>query len=95
MIEFEIKTPKQENGLWGTPLQLTHMHNMRRLSDEDNLKFSALCIGIAEKFQTETFQIYFLSDKGFLVKLSESGYFNIPFKHYKIEGNKIVWVWMS
>lgn len=45
---WKISTVKQDNGLWGMPLQCRKMDKMIiTLSEENWLKHSALCIGLA------------------------------------------------
>jgi hypothetical protein len=86
-----ISSKKQDNGLWGMPLQC-HKMDMYMISEENWLKRSAICIGIAETYKDETFEIFWSDENGFFVKLSESGMKKIRYEDYKLENNVLTWV---
>ena len=85
MICWEIKTEKQENGLWGSPLTLIETDEVP-LDDETNLLRSAIIIALMEKFGNEKFRIFFSTPTGFFVKFTDSGYFNIRYEDYILDG---------
>ncbi len=90
---WKISSKKQDNGLWGMPLQCYKMDKMPMNTSEDNwLKHSAICIGIAEAYKDETFEIFWSDENGFFVKLSESGMKKIKYDDYKLEDNVLTWV---
>lgn len=91
-VHWEITTKKQENGLFGMPLQCVKIDKIFYTSEENLIKHSAICIGIAEAYPTENFEIFWSDESGFYIKLSESGMKRIRYENYKIEGNSIIWV---
>ena len=64
----------------------------RNTSAENWLKHSAICIGIAEAYRDETFEIFWSDENGFFVKLSKSGMKKIRYTDYKLEDNVLTWV---
>ena len=93
-LEFKIKAPRQDNGLFGMPLQCTSLDVPRgEIMEKYEELFSAICNGIAEKFPEETFQVMFWTDDSFMVKLSKSGYRKIWLDYYRLEGNTLIWEW--
>lgn len=85
MICWEIKTEKQKNGLWGLPLTLIET-DVVPLDDKTNLLRSAIIISLMEKFGNEKFRIFFSNTTGFFVKFTHSGYFNIRYEDYILDG---------
>jgi hypothetical protein len=49
-------------------------------------------MAIAEKYKDETFEVLMTDEKGFFVKLSKSGLWNVEYDDYKLEGNILTWV---
>lgn len=89
---FEITSKKQDNGLWGIPMQCRKIDKWpSNLSEDVLLKHSAICIGISEKYKDETFEIFWSDENGFFVKLSKSGMRKIKYNDYKLEGNVLMW----
>jgi hypothetical protein len=43
-----INTKKQENGLWGMPINVKTLKLNKLMSDDDSLKFSAIIVGIVQ-----------------------------------------------
>lgn len=86
-----IKSSKQENGLWGMPLNCIYIDRMIYTTDENWLKHSAFCIGIAETYPNERFKIYFTTEKGFCVKLSSSGWKGLRYDDYELKDNVLMW----
>jgi len=92
-LRFEIQSKKQDNGLWGMPLQCVKMDGISMNTSEENwLKHSAICMAIAEKYKDETFEVLMTDEKGFFVKLSKSGLWDVEYDDYKLEGNVLTWV---
>ena len=92
-LRFEIQSKKQDNGLWGMPLQCVKMDGISmNTSEENRLKHSAICMAIAEKYKDETFEVLMTDEKGFFVKLSKSGLWDVEYDDYKLEGNILTWV---
>ena len=88
-----ISSKKQDNGLWGMPLQCVKMDGISMNTSEENwLKHSAICMAIAEKYKDETFEVLMTDEKGFFVKLSKSGLWDVEYDDYKLEGNILTWV---
>lgn len=91
--KWEILNERQDNGLWGMPLQCYKADSyVMGLSEENWLKHSALCMGIAEAYKDETFEIFFSNIDGFYVKLSESGMKRINYTDYELNGNILTWI---
>jgi hypothetical protein len=90
-VKIEIKSPKQENGLWGMPLQCNRLDRIPISDFETQLKHSAICIGVAEKYPKETFEIFWTTEAGFFIKLSESGFRKITYENYTVDGNILYW----
>jgi hypothetical protein len=88
---LEIQSEKQPNGLWGMPLQCHKIDTVPFRDEGLHLKFSAICIGIAERYPDETFEIFWSNSNGFFIKLSESGIKRIVYENYTLIGNKLVW----
>ena len=89
----EISSKKQDNGLWGMPLQCVKMDGIPMNTSKENwLKHSAICIGIAEAYRDETFELFWTDEKGFSVRLSKSGMKTIRYDDYKLEDNVLTWV---
>lgn len=89
----EISAEKQDNGLWGMPLQCYKMDKMPMNTSEENwLMHSAICIGISETYRDEKFEIFWSDENGFFVKLTKSGMKRIKYCDYKLEGNVLTWV---
>ena len=75
------------------PLQCIKIDKIvMNLTEEDHLKYSALCIAIAEFFRGESFEIFWSDEMGFFVKLSKSGIKRLRYKDYKLEGNILTWI---
>ena len=92
-LRFEIQSKKQDNGLWGMPLQCVKMDGISmNTSEENRLKHSAICMAIAEKYKDETFEVLMTDEEGFFVKLSKSGLWDVEYDDYKLEGNILTWV---
>lgn len=90
---WEISSKKQKNGLWGMPLQCVKIDKIPMYTSEENrLKHSAICTGIAEAYRDETFEIFCSDENGFFVKLSKSGMKKIRYEDYKLEDNVLSWV---
>lgn len=87
-----ITSPKQPNGLWGMPLNCWKIDSMPRLSEHEEVKRSALIMGIAETYPKEKFEIFFSSETGFFVKLSESGIKKVTFDDYELTDNTLTWL---
>jgi len=92
MKQYIISTPKQENGIWGTPFQCVKMGKIIVLSDENWLKRSALIMGISEIYKNETFEIFWEDEKGFYYRLSESGIKSMKYEHYELNENMLTWI---
>jgi hypothetical protein len=90
MNYYQIQTDRDENGLWGLPLSLRKIDKMVKLDDETTLLFSAICISLMEKFNGERFEIFWNSSSGFFVKFINSGYYNIRYSDYKLDGNVLL-----
>lgn len=75
------------------PLQCIRMDGIPINTDEENwLKHSAICIGIAETYKDETFELFWINEKGFFVKLSKSGFKKITYSNYKLDNNVLTWI---
>ena len=88
---YTIKSEKQDNGLWGMPIQCEKIDAMPILSDGNEIKRSAIIIGIAECYPDETFEIFYSKNDRFIVKLSKSGMKKIVLDDYKLVGDTLVW----
>ena len=91
--KVEIKTPKQDNGIWGMPLQCIEIDRIPMNMTESNwLKRSAICMDIAEHYPDETFKIFFLDENKFMVQLSKTGLIRIHLDNYELVGNTLTWI---
>lgn len=68
MKEIKIKSKKQDNGIWGMPLNCVKIENFSIISDYNNLKFSAIIMAITEQYNKK-FEIWRISDTGFTINL--------------------------
>jgi len=89
---FTIKSPRQENGLWGVPIQLRSWDNPYICGEHNEVLQSAIIIGIAEAYPDETFSIWHSTEKGFKVSLNESGWKSISYEDYELSGDTLIWV---
>jgi hypothetical protein len=96
MKKIKIKSEKQDNGLWGTPMNCYFMNSMSPIFDNrKHLLFSAILIAFAEEYNECSFRLDMMSDDGFLISINESLYnkkykqnsFYIKYKDYEVNGN--------
>jgi hypothetical protein len=75
MKKIKIKSEKQDNGLWGTPMNCYFMNSMSPIFDNrKHLLFSAILIAFAEEYNECSFRLDMMSDDGFLISINESLY---------------------
>lgn len=73
MKKIEIKSEKQDNGIWGTPLNCTYMSNVPPIHDSRKyLLFSAILIAFAEQYIDATFRLDIMTDSGFALYITDS-----------------------
>lgn len=82
---IEIKSQKQENGVWGMPQNVVYIEAI--FPCEDTLLNSAIIMAISQTYSGETFGIYFITKKGFKVQLSHSGWKSINYSDYSLDRN--------
>lgn len=87
--QYTIKSPRQENGLWGTPFTCFAIDKVVPLPDELWKLQSAIIVAISEVYPDESFDVSFSDDKGFLVTLEHSGIRTIRYEDYKLDGNTL------
>ena len=88
-----IQAKRQDNGLWEVPLNCIHVDVFTAdLSEENQLKRSAIIVGLSEVYKNEKFKIFYNNKDGFVVKLSKSGLRHILYEDYKLDGNTIIWI---
>lgn len=87
---WEIQSKRQDNGLWGMPMQCVKMDKAPLMKEE--AKHSALCIGIAERYRGETFEIFLSDERGFCVKLSVSGFRRLNYADYELKEHTLIWL---
>lgn len=90
-----IESERQENGLWGMPLQVTYIDGWEFQEDPAREElFSAILAAFAQ-VHPEPFGIYFLDQKGFKIKKyhNHSGkiWYGIRFEDYSLEDNALVY----
>lgn len=89
MTTIKIIQEKQENGLWGTPLNCKSI-NILQYPFKNELKFSAIIVALSEKYLNHNLEIYQVDDDGFFVTLHFSFMdnfkrtYHIKFKDYEI-----------
>lgn len=90
---IEIKSKKQENELWGMPLNCFKIDKWYFNNNE--LLLSALLIAIDEKFNRK-FEIFDSTDKGFIINLLTRDYnnttsrmFGFKYSNYEVIDNKL------
>lgn len=79
---IEIKSEKQNNGLWGMPLSCYKIDRFVLLDDRKWLLRSAIIIAFAEKHKC-SFNIYGSTDKGFII----NSVFWISYHKYEVVDN--------
>lgn len=91
MKVIEIKTEKQENGLYGTPLKCYEMIGTPPISDHRKyMLFSAIVIAVDERYD-RYFNLKFYDD-GFLIQIeSDPGSF-MPTKSYFMRYDKYEYI---
>lgn len=92
MINYIIKSEKQFNGLYGTPLNCVHIDKPIFFKNKKLEKLhSAIVCAIGEHFNPKTFEIYFSTENGFCVRLNNGKWNGIIYKNYKLENNKLIY----
>lgn len=73
MVKIKIKSEKQDNGLWGSPLSCSSIDWVPIYDKRKNLIFSASLIAISENYKS--YFIIFNSNKdGFFIKINDATY---------------------
>jgi hypothetical protein len=86
-----LKSKKQTNGVYGTPMSLVEIQNYcYPKREKDFRKFGAICCAIAEAHPWETFKIIRMFPDGFWFELSKSGLRVIKYKKIKIVKNMVM-----
>lgn len=97
MKKIEIKSQKQDNGIWGMPLNCVKMNNFKLYNDYLVLLSSALIIAIDEKFNRK-FEIWYEDDYLSVIIQSESisdysfnlgKRYTVYFKNYSVIDNTL------
>jgi hypothetical protein len=100
MEYFEIKSDKQENGLWGTPMNLVYLYCNNFIGTDDEIKFSAILISLCEKFSNAFISIKsdIGNDNKFWVTVENRRYdlqdtsYIINMSDYGLIGNKLFYI---
>jgi hypothetical protein len=71
---IEISRKKQENGLWGMPLNCFRMEN-DRISSKNEVLHSAIVAAVNEKYN-RSFEIFMMSDTGFAIQVYTNGVYD-------------------
>lgn len=93
MKKIQIKSKKQDNGLWGMPLSCTRLTNIPILDDDKNIKFSAISCAISEQYNDTTFDIFYVNMNGFIIKINNYNnsdkltIFSIKYENYEVDDN--------
>jgi len=80
---IKIKAKKQENGLWGTPLNLYRMDSVIHNSEKNDLIHSAICVAVNETHEKK-FEILLSDENGFILNISNCGHFSIKYSRYEV-----------
>lgn len=90
-----IHDKPQDNGLWGTPMNLMAIEGdflFFQLDEKTRLLESAIVFAIGMRYWGERWKIFWSNEEGFFIKLSHSGMKRIRYKDYKLEGNKLSYI---
>lgn len=88
MKKIGIKSKKQDNGLWGTPLNCIVIDKIPLLDSHKLLIFSAILIAFDEKYNIN-FRIHFSTDNSFVIMTYGNGNFSMRYENYEVLGNTL------
>lgn len=86
MKKIKINSEKQDNGIWGTPLDCYSIDRVLLLDDYKLLKFSAILIAFAETYHLR-FSIKLSTENGFMLYAnSDAGTksFSVKYENYEV-----------
>ena len=86
---YKIKSKKQDNGLFGMPLQCTAIDRLP--GKENEVIHSALCIAIAETHPNETFEICLSNEFGFIIQFNDGGMKRLKYSDYELTDDVLTW----
>ena len=95
--QHEIKSKKQENGCWGTPMECRYIQKVVNISEENSLKESAILIAMAEHHR-RSFEVRFVDETGFVIFFDnrEGSIFKRPisikYDKWQLDGNIIKYI---
>lgn len=96
MKSIEIKSVKQENGLFGMPLQVIKLDKAIFRTPEHELLSSAILVGCAEQYPNHKIEVFWSDEGSFFVKFIGSdiphlkaNMVNIKLNQYKLDDNKL------
>ena len=89
MKVIEIKSKKQNNGLWSIPLNCCSIEGYKPFQDKNELLFSSLIIAIDELHNKSFYIEVFPKKNGFRIKVDNFGTCFVKFDRYEIIDNKL------
>lgn len=83
---YEIKQQKQDNGMWGTPLNCYYIDKIILLNDR-KLKLQSAAFSLFNQIWKEPFKIINSTPEGFIFEASKL--FNFRYDRYEVVDNKL------
>ena len=91
MKKIEIRSKRQENGLWGMPINCERINRLAPILDsKKELLWSAMVIAIGEQYSHTNFDITLNTDECIIVKIHNlSTLFKLKYCDYEVIGNTL------
>jgi len=85
MKPFKIKSKKQDNGLWGMPMNIVYLNRSAFMDDDDEVKFSGILIALSEDNPNARISIECILNTGIFKAKIEYGIFELQDKNHYID----------
>ena len=85
---IKIEAEKQDNGIWGSPLNLVESDFYIMKSEKNYLIHSAICVAISELHKKE-FRISMSDENGFVVWIRHFGACSVKYSKYEVFGDTL------
>jgi hypothetical protein len=74
MDTFNIKSEKQDNGLWGTPMNIVGLKTIPFYDNDDEVKFSGILMALGERYPNGYITVQMMTATGsFEIFLDQNG----------------------
>ncbi len=88
MEYYDIKSSKQDNGLWGTPINLTEIYMDEFPNDDIHIKISAILIAFSECHDVE----FTTSYNNKIIKIQTiNKFFQYNLNQFELIDNRLFW----